>query len=292
MRNKILMEAAISSNGVVHTGATKIGPFARQPLSSMGRVAFWSFLVTTIIAAAGTVALQIFANGSIALATLTGTALVATVLVATRMRWLAGLASLLGVVLLYMYFTQPFVIESLARPRTDPNGGFGHFIGVLFLFTLITLGLAATIATVLPSPQRIGRKTPRWFRLVMGALLGVVVGALFIGAVAQPPAAAALTYTNGVPTVHMSPGSFTLTTVTIAKGSKLLLVDDTSEQHVLANGIWQQSTPLQKQEPGAPKVNRLSVSGNSVTIGPFAIAGTYHIICLIHRGMTLTITVQ
>jgi plastocyanin len=90
----------------------------------------------------------------------------------------------------------------------------------------------------------------------------------------------------------MSPGGFGISSATIAKGSKLLLVDDTTEQHVLANGTWQQNTPVQKREPGAPLVSNLSLSGNSVTIGPFATAGTYHILCLLHRGMNLTINVQ
>jgi len=101
-----------------------------------------------------------------------------------------------------------------------------------------------------------------------------------------------LTYTNGVPTVHLNPGGFDLTSATIPKGSKLLLIDDTSEQHVLANGTWQGTTPVQKREPGAPLVSRLSLSGNRVTIGPFTTAGTYHILCLIHRGMELTIIIQ
>jgi plastocyanin len=62
--------------------------------------------------------------------------------------------------------------------------------------------------------------------------------------------------------------------------------------HVISNGTWQQNNPIQKRESGAPLVNNLSFTGNSVAIGPFTLAGTYHLLCLVHRGMNLTITVQ
>ncbi|HLZ62264.1 MAG TPA: hypothetical protein VKR06_35405 [Ktedonosporobacter sp.] len=266
--------------------------FGRQLLSTMGKIAFWCFLITTIMSTGGAIALALTSGNSLDLDIFAATLLITTILVVTGIRWLQALACLLGITILYQYFTQPFIIESFLNPKGDPNGGFYHFAGQLFPFALICIGLAATIATVLQNYHRISRKTPRWFPSIVGAVTGVVIGALFIGASLQPPTAATLTYTNGVPTVHLSPGSFSLSRVTIPKGSKLLLVDDTSEQHVLNNGIWQQSNPVQKQEPGAPVINHLSLSGDKVTIGPFVTAGTFHIICLIHRGMSLTITVQ
>ncbi len=269
----------------------RIGLLTRQPLSRLGKLAFWCFLITTIISIAGVIALS-FLGGSRDAEIFAAILLLTTVLIATGLRWLQALAILGGILLLYLYFTQPFVIESFTNPKGEPNGGFYHFVGQLLPFALISIGLAATIGITLQNYRRIGQQMLRWFPLVPGAVSGIVIGALFIGAVSQPPATATLTYTNGVPTVHMNPGGFALSSVTIAKGSKLLLVDDTSEQHLLTNGIWQQNTPLQQQEPGAPLVKNLSVSGNSVTIGPFTTAGTYHIICLIHQGMSLTINVQ
>ena len=193
-----------------------------------------------------------------------------------------------------MICTEPFVTESLANPK-GPNGGYGHFIGDVLIIAISLITLAASIGMVLQNYAGMSRKHPRWFTLMLCGVSGLAIGASFIGALAQPASAttsAVLTYTNGVPTVHMSPNGFTLSAVTITKGSKLLLVDDTSEQHVLANGTWQQNAPIQAREPGAPFVSNLSMSGNSVAIGPFVTAGTYHILCLIHRGMVLTITVQ
>ncbi len=169
------------------------------------------------------------------------------------------------------------------------------FVGDVLVIAIAILSFVACTGMVLQDYRRGSRKVPRWLPSVVAGVLGLVIGASFIGVLAQPVSSAAsttLTYTNGVPTIHMSPGGFGISSATIAKGSKLLLVDDTTEQHVLANGTWQQNTPVQKREPGAPLVSNLSLSGNSVTIGPFAAAGTYHILCLLHRGMNLTINVQ
>src|SRR5258706_1925887 len=269
--------------------------FVRQPLSTLGKIAFWTFLVGAISGIGDTVALTI-TNGSpsrdIVITMMCG--LVGTILVATGIRWMQVIATLVGGYVLYLVFTEPFVVESLANPK-GPNGGFGHFVGDVLVIANTILAFVACIGTVLQDYRRGSRKAPRWLPSVVAGVLGLVIGASFIGVLAQPVSSAAsttLTYTNGVPTIHMSPGGFGISSATIAKGSKLLLVDDTTEQHVLANGTWQQNTPVQKREPGAPLVSNLSLSGNSVTIGPFATAGTYHILCLLHRGMNLTINVQ
>jgi hypothetical protein len=67
----------------------------------------------------------------------------------------------------------------------------------------------------------------------------------------------------------------------------LLLVDDVSVLHILANG-----TAKPASEPGAPTVNNVQVNGNSIQIGPFNTAGTYHIYCTVHQGMNLTVIVM
>jgi plastocyanin len=71
-----------------------------------------------------------------------------------------------------------------------------------------------------------------------------------------------------------------------------MLVDDSNVVHVLFNGSWQNGAPQVVQEPGVPDVKGVQLSGNSVTVGPFTTAGTYHILCSIHRGMNLTVIVQ
>ena len=127
----------------------------------------------------------------------------------------------------------------------------------------------------------------------MTGVAGIVIGAILIAAIAQSAAPSTdTTLTNGVPTVHMNADNFDKSSITISKGSKLLLVDDVPVLHILANGSWQQSVPKPKQEPGAPIIKNVQVNGNSVELGPFATAGTYHIYCTVHQGMTLMVIVQ
>lgn len=276
----------------VQQEATKTHLFTRQPRSTLGRIAFWTFLVGAIASLGGAVAITIGSGApsrDIVVATTCG--LVCTILVATRVRWLQVMAMLIGGYLLYLVITEPFVVESLTNPK-GPHGGLGAFVGEMLVVANAMIAFIATVGTVVQDYSGGSRKAPRWLPSALGCVLGLVIGACFVGALSQPTIAPALAYTNGVPTLHVSAGNFDLPSVTIAKGSKLLLVDDTTSQHVLANGTWQQNTPIQTREPGAPLVSNLTLSGNSVTIGPFATAGTYHILCLIHHGMNLTIIVQ
>jgi plastocyanin len=90
----------------------------------------------------------------------------------------------------------------------------------------------------------------------------------------------------------MGAGSFLRSSITIPKGSKLLLVDDVAALHILANGSWQNGVAKPANESGAPRVNNVQIKGGSTQIGPFTTAGTYHIFCLVHQGMNLTIIVE
>ena len=92
--------------------------------------------------------------------------------------------------------------------------------------------------------------------------------------------------------VHMSAQTFVQPSITISKGSSIMLVDDVSVLHILANGSWQNGVAKPANEPGAPTVKNVQVNGNNVEIGPFATAGTYHLYCTIHPGMNLTVIVQ
>ncbi len=177
------MSRDIQNEQATNTTFQQIGLFTRQPLSQLGKIAFWCFLIATIIGVAGVIALS-FDGGSIDADIYAATLLVTTILIVSGLRWLQALGILGGVMLLYLYFTQPFVIESLERPKADPNGGFYHFTGQLVLFILIATGLVATIGTVLQNYHRIGRQTPRWFPFATSVIVGLVVGALYIGSLA------------------------------------------------------------------------------------------------------------
>jgi len=86
--------------------------------------------------------------------------------------------------------------------------------------------------------------------------------------------------------------TFLQSTVTVKKGSKLTLTDDGQFLHILGNGAWVNNSPQQATESGAPSIQNLNVNGNSVEIGPFNTAGTFHIYCTIHSGMNLIVVVQ
>ncbi len=96
---------------------------------------------------------------------------------------------------------------------------------------------------------------------------------------------------NG-PTVHMGDSNFDQASVTINKGSSLTLVDDTSAVHIIENGSWINGNPHPAKEPGAPTVNVTFNGNDSHTIGPFNTAGTYHLYCVVHPGMNLTVIVR
>jgi plastocyanin len=91
----------------------------------------------------------------------------------------------------------------------------------------------------------------------------------------------------------MCGNNFAQSSITINKGQSLMLIDDASAAHTIANGTWVNGSVQTKQEPGAPVVNNLQFNGNdSHAIGPFTTAGTYHLYCTVHPGMNLTVIVQ
>ncbi len=95
-------------------------------------------------------------------------------------------------------------------------------------------------------------------------------------------------------TVHLSDQSFVQSSITISKGSSIMLVDDAAAPHIIANGSWMNGNPQPMQESGMPTVNNLQVtnSGGNQTIGLFNTPGTYHLYCTVHPGMNLTVIVQ
>ncbi|MBE3559457.1 MAG: hypothetical protein IMW89_09550 [Ktedonobacteraceae bacterium] len=94
-------------------------------------------------------------------------------------------------------------------------------------------------------------------------------------------------------TVHMTDTNFAQSSITISKGSSITLTNDSGALHIISNGRWVNGNAQAAQEGGAPTVSNLQIAGNaSQTIGPFNMAGTYHLYCPIHPGMNLTVIVQ
>lgn len=99
---------------------------------------------------------------------------------------------------------------------------------------------------------------------------------------------------SGSTDVHMGNTNFTQSSVTISKGSSLNLVDDVAVTHIISNGSWVNGTPMPATEPGAPTVSNVQFTsaGQSQAVGPFNTAGTFHLYCIVHQNMNLTVIVQ
>ena len=181
------------------TEARRMRLFTRQPLSPLGKIAARGFLIATIACAAIAVMLTIF-NGAPSrdIVTVSALLLITTILVTTRIRWMQVIATLVGVYILYMLFTEPFVIESLANPK-GPNGGFGHFAGDVLIIAIAILAFVANIGTVLQNYHRISYQKPRQLAPAFSIIGGMIIGALFIGALAPPPAPVATLQNPQIP---------------------------------------------------------------------------------------------
>ena len=276
------------------TEMAQAGVFARQRPSALGRITFWVSVIR-VLGGMGALIPFIIASGGLSTAQMsiyliTGSSLAIVILMATRMRWAPLVSILPALVVSYVTFTQPFALFDLANPK-GPNGGFITFVVGVVAFAFSLLVVISSIGATIENYGR-NRQALRWLpSTALSLVAGLLISAIFIGALAQP-ASNGTSYVNGVPAVHMGAGGFLQSSVTISKGSKLVLVDDTTVTHNLFNGSWHNSTPQVAQEPGAPLVNNVQLSGNSITVGPFSVAGTYHIFCTIHQGMNLTIIVQ
>ncbi len=94
-------------------------------------------------------------------------------------------------------------------------------------------------------------------------------------------------------TVHMTDSTFGKSSITIAKGSKLTLISDTSQAHIINNGTWgSDGLPHPKVEPGAPNVDATFQDNTPQSFGPFNTPGTFHLYCTIHSDMNLTVIVK
>lgn len=207
--------------------------------------------------------------------------------------WLLLPGSLVSGVVLWEFANEPYVSLHLS----DPKQLFGFFVIIVLVFVCSIVSLGAGIAATVQNVRERGqekRSTPRWLSAVLTGMLGVVIGAILIGAMApaSTPASATTATPGNIPTVYVGSHMFKQSSITIQKGSKLMIADTDGSVHVLANGSWVNGQPQKAQEAGVPTINNVMMSGKSVEIGPFNTAGTYHIYCIVHSGMNLTVIVQ
>jgi hypothetical protein len=270
---------------VKEAGTMPLSLVSRRPLRGLDKLGLAGLLLCGV--QSGLVALLPGARGG-PLPYLCAGLLLSAGLVAAGIRWGPILGALFtGTVLVTSFTATGYTIYHLTQPKAQ----FGIFVGVVVGLTSLvaTLGITLYTAVVHYLP---GQPAPasRWLTPAFTGLIGVLVGAILIAGVAHPTTAVT-SGANGEPVVHLGAASFEPALVAVPRGSKLLVMDDATIVHVLANGTWQQSRATSAHEPGAPRVNDLHVDGGSVAIGPFMAAGTFHILCLVHPGMTLTIIV-
>jgi plastocyanin len=208
-------------------------------------------------------------------------------IVAMGWRWAPALGAVMGSAVVYG------IVRFNLAYLTHPNV-FGFFAVFAVMLAVAIAEIGAGIGATVQNYRGSERRAPRGLRTALVGFSSFVLGAILVAGIiaATAPANSTVVRTAGEPVVHMGASNFAQSSVVVPKGSQLLLVDDGPFLHILANGTWENGTARPGTEPGAPRVDNLQLNGNSVAIGPFTTAGTYHIYCTIHPGMDLTVTVR
>lgn len=263
----------------------------RQPLATLGKLTAvallgaalaFAILLLTILLATGTIVLPLLIVAVVLL--------IIAGIVATGVRWTPLLGALVGLgTMIGGVFTQQYFVYHLTHPAE-----VGPFLLSLLICAFAIVAVCTGIGAAVQNYRDTARHAPCWLPIPLAALGGFVLGAFLVAMLVAttPQPSTGTTSVNGTPAIHLGVSTFEQSTVTISKGSKLLLIDDGQFPHILRNGIWVNNSPHPATEPGAPSVQNLNVNGNTVEVGPFSTAGTFHIYCTIHPGMNLTIVVQ
>lgn len=180
---------------------------------------------------------------------------------------------------------QPYFIYHLTHPNE-----LSAFAACVLIVACDIVALGAGLAATLQNYRSASRRAPRWMAPALTAMAGLVVGAIIVAAI--PPANVAPTSSGAEPTVHAEGATFAPDAVRVPQGAKLKIVADSAITHSLDNGKWRNNVPVPEQQPGAPVVHNLMLSGNTVEIGPFTTPGIYDIYCTIHAGIDLMVVVQ
>jgi plastocyanin len=121
-------------------------------------------------------------------------------------------------------------------------------------------------------------KVPRILLVVPGLLAGLLIPALTASPKTLPPGA-----------VGMVGRDFARDVVTIHRGQRLTLVNNSHVVHVIGAGINTRIYP----EPGVPVQGFHLMQTNKVfTTGRWMRAGTFYLTCSVHPGMNLKVVVK
>ena len=214
------------------------------------------------------------------------------------LRWTALLGSLIGVAMLLIFTSATgFPIHHLTHPKDA--FGYGVLPQISFLLYIVMTGLfwsaAMLIVTGVTSVihnyfLRTHQVFP-WYKTVLTGAICLWIGAILVGALTQPERPLTALAPG---TVALEVGSFSESSITLAKGDKLTLIDTGAYHHNLSMGRWVDGQPLIENQPGAPSLKNQDVdaSGATVVVGPFNTAGTFYLICSLHHNMMLKIIVH
>jgi hypothetical protein len=133
-------------------------------------------------------------------------------------------------------------------------------------------------ARSLTTPERGILSAPKVLLVIPGLLAGFLVPTLL--AAPKP-----------VPTmdVGMVTRDFAKDVVTLHRGERLTLVNDSNAVHVIGPGV---NTHIASPERGVPLTGFHLMQTNAVlTTGPWMTLGTFYLTCSVHPGMTLKVVV-
>jgi plastocyanin len=266
------------------TSSTGAGLMERLPVTPLGKFIGGVGVLLGLGALSGAIAIGM--PGGIALATMSVIYLLLAAAIFAGLRWAPIVGTLLSAGGLgYTFFGTPYPIYHLTHLQ-DPL-----FAPLVLAVALSALIFAAMVAAVVQNYGVRERRVPRWFAFIATGLAGMALGAILIGVSAKPETVSAATASDGAVVVHLGLSTFSPMAITVPPGGKLEFVDDANIPHQLTYGVWNNGRTQVATPANAPALNNRTISSGSFEIGPFTTAGTYHILCVIHPGMELTVTV-
>lgn len=213
------------------------------------------------------------------------------------LRWPPIIGSLIGLVMLFVFTSATaFPIHHVTHPKDA--FGYGVIPAFSFLMYMVMTGLfwcaamliITGVTTVIHNYFFSKWRNFPWFRIVLTGAICIWVGAVLVGALAEPekPIVA-----QGANTVTLDVGNFSPTSINLTKGANLTIIDSGAYHHNLSMGRWINGQPVLQNEAGAPKLANkdMNAAGATVVLGPFTTAGTFYLLCSLHHNMMLKITV-
>jgi hypothetical protein len=267
-----------------HPDYAKRGPLGRLMLIAFIGYAFMYFVAFFYILLVGKVFIPpVLIEGALVV--------LATGVVAIRWRWAPHLGALVALLTLYDPIFQPHNLYLFIHPAQQEY----PLIVLVIAFGLVAL--VASVGSIRRAHWGSGSEArlPRFSGFLLSGFAGMVLGMIMLSLIVTivPQTSATRTSSNGQPAVHMTADNFVQNVVLVPKGGSLLIINDSSAEHILQNGSWDTSGAAHPGgEPNAPTLRNVDITSGSKKIGPFATVGVYHIYCTLHPGMNLTIVVQ